>query len=389
MLASVFIVSGYDALRHPQKRAEIAEPFVESTVGVLPDEVTSVIPTDPVTLVRVNGGIQLASGVLLATGKFPRFASAVLAGSLAPTTFAGHPFWEESDPVARSMQRTHFLKNLSLMGGLLISAADTEGKPSLAWRGRRKADAALAALPLGAKASTTAWDSIREHAQDSASTLGEKSSEAAGLLKQDAHKLGERSAEAAEMAWQAEDVPPVPEHIHVEDAEPQERRRRGREFLNQLRAGRTAHARDGAGTASQFREVGVRTSITVSEHEPVSSAVPEKKQSNSVLAAWRAHRVDQRREDAVLAGEAQSVMTTLRDVTVTVRSGKSMREADEVHSHQRADKGLASVVPGVFAHPLTLTPMSRPGATSDRGATVEGPANPAPEKRQAPDGPGL
>lgn len=198
MLASVFIVSGYDALRHPQKRAEIAEPFVESTVSVLPDEVTSVIPTDPVTLVRVNGGIQLASGVLLATGKFPRFASAVLAGSLAPTTFAGHPFWEESDPVARSMQRTHFLKNLSLMGGLLISAADTEGKPSLAWRGRRKADAALAALPLGAKASTTAWDSIREHAQESASTLGEKSSEAAGLLKQDAHKLGERSAEAAD-----------------------------------------------------------------------------------------------------------------------------------------------------------------------------------------------
>lgn len=200
------------------------------------------------------------------------------------------------------------------------------------------------------------------------------------------------AAEAAEMAWQAGDVPPVPEHIHVEDAEdtgPQERRRRGREFLNQLRAGRAAQSRDGAGTARQFGEVGVHTGITVSEHEPVSSAVPETKQSNSVLAAWRAHRVDQRREDAVLAGESQSVMTTLRDVTVTVRSGKSMREADAVHSHQRADNGLASVVPGVFAHPLTLTPMSRPGATSDRGATVEGPANPAPEKRTAPDGPGI
>lgn len=200
------------------------------------------------------------------------------------------------------------------------------------------------------------------------------------------------AAEAAEMAWQADDVPPVPEHIHAEDAEdtgPQERRRRGREFLNQLRAERAAQRRDGAGTARQFGEVGVHTSITVSEHEPVSSAVPEKKQSNSVLAAWRAHRVDQRREDAVLAGEAQSVMTTLRDVTVTVRSGKSVREADGGHGHQRADMGLASVVPGVFAHPLTLTPMSRPGATSDRGATVEGPANPAPEKRTAPDGPGL
>lgn len=200
------------------------------------------------------------------------------------------------------------------------------------------------------------------------------------------------AAEAAEMVQQADDVPPVPEHIHAEDAEdtgPQERRRRGREFLNQLRAERAAQRREDAGTARKFGEVGVHTGITVSEHEPVSSAVPEKKQSNSVLAAWRAHRVDQRRENAVLAGESQSVMTTLRDVTVTVRSGKSMREADEVHSHQRADKGLASVVPGVFAHPLTLTPMPRPGATSDRGATVEGPANPAPEKRQAPDGPGL
>lgn len=189
--------------------------------------------------------------------------------------------------------------------------------------------------------------------------------------------------QAADMVRQAGDVPPVPEHIHAEEAEdaedtgPQERRRRGREFLDQLRAGRTAHWRDGAGTARQFGEVGVSTGITVGEHEPVSSAVSEKKQSNSVLAAWRAHRVEQRREDAVLAGEAQSVMTTLRDVTVTVRGGGSVRETDGGHGYQRADKGLTSVVPGVFAHPLTLTPVTGRRSTSDLRNSDAGSTSPS------------
>jgi hypothetical protein len=56
-----------------------------------------------------------------------------------PTTLAGHRFWEHEDPKEKFGQLSHFLKNLGLLGGLLIAAVDTEGKPSVGFRARRAA----------------------------------------------------------------------------------------------------------------------------------------------------------------------------------------------------------------------------------------------------------
>ena len=56
-----------------------------------------------------------------------------------PTTAAGHRFWEEQDPAERAQQRIHFFKNVSMLGGLIIAAGDTEGQPGVAWRARRAA----------------------------------------------------------------------------------------------------------------------------------------------------------------------------------------------------------------------------------------------------------
>jgi len=39
---------------------------------------------------------------------------------LIPTTFVGHPFWKESESAARKNQQVQFLKNLGLIGGLLL-----------------------------------------------------------------------------------------------------------------------------------------------------------------------------------------------------------------------------------------------------------------------------
>jgi uncharacterized membrane protein YphA (DoxX/SURF4 family) len=47
-----------------------------------------------------------------------------LAVSMVPTTVAGHPFWEIDEPVKRSQQRVQFLKNLGILGGLLVVAFD-------------------------------------------------------------------------------------------------------------------------------------------------------------------------------------------------------------------------------------------------------------------------
>jgi putative oxidoreductase len=71
-------------------------------------------------------------------------AALALGASLVPTTFAGHRFWEEGDPKQRAAQKIHFLKNVGLLGGLLLAALDTEGQPSLRWRAGRAAGHARA-----------------------------------------------------------------------------------------------------------------------------------------------------------------------------------------------------------------------------------------------------
>ncbi|MFV9453262.1 DoxX family membrane protein [Rhodococcus sp. NM-2] len=153
LLSAVFISGGIDALRNPAQRAQAAAPLIDKSTETLPESVTQKIPSDPETLVKINAAVQIGGGILLATGKAPRLASLALAGSLVPTTVVGHDFWNETDPAKKAAQRTQFLKNVSLLGGLLIAAVDTEGRPSLGWRGRRAArhaqEAVAAALPLG------------------------------------------------------------------------------------------------------------------------------------------------------------------------------------------------------------------------------------------------
>jgi uncharacterized membrane protein YphA (DoxX/SURF4 family) len=141
MLASMFVVGGLDALTNPEPKAAKAEdvaPPIARKLG---------LPDDTATLVRINGAVQVGAATLLALGRLPRLCAAMLAATLVPTTLAGHRFWEEGDGAARANQRTHFLKNVAMFGGLVLAAADTEGRPSLAWRARRGAEKARRALP--------------------------------------------------------------------------------------------------------------------------------------------------------------------------------------------------------------------------------------------------
>lgn len=138
LLASMFISGGYGAVRDPARLVPTAKPVTGPvTTRVAPR--TSLLPEDPERLVRLNGAVQLGAGLLLALGRAPRLASAALAATLVPTTLAAHRYWTIEDPGERAAQRNHFLKNASLLGGLLVAAADTHGKPSLAYRTRNVA----------------------------------------------------------------------------------------------------------------------------------------------------------------------------------------------------------------------------------------------------------
>ncbi|GCD88279.1 DoxX family membrane protein [Nocardioides sp. LS1] len=154
LLASAFFVGAVSALKNAQALGPKAAPVTEKIVPLAHKAVPQLpIPEDPVTLVRINAAIQLGAAAALATGKAPRTASTVLLASLAPTTFAGHPFWKEKDKAARKAQELHFFKNLSMVGGLILAGVDTEGKPGVAWRTRRAAkDARREAKHLAATA---------------------------------------------------------------------------------------------------------------------------------------------------------------------------------------------------------------------------------------------
>lgn len=152
MLASTFFVGAVNALRNSEAQAEKAAPVAEKLTPLAQKAVPQ-LPSDPVTLVRINAAVQIGAAAMLATGKLPRLASAALAASLVPTTLAGHRFWEEDDPAGRRNQKLHFFKNVSMLGGLMLASVDTEGKPGVAWRARRAArDARREAKHLAASA---------------------------------------------------------------------------------------------------------------------------------------------------------------------------------------------------------------------------------------------
>jgi uncharacterized membrane protein YphA (DoxX/SURF4 family) len=133
MLGAIFIGSGLQALRHSERLTGQAKPVADRLTPALQ---AANLPTDPETLVKVNGAVQVAGGLMLATGHFTRPAAAMLAGSLVPTTFAAHPFWTEPDAGRKAEQQVQFAKNLGLLGGLLLAAVDTGGRPSLRWRAK-------------------------------------------------------------------------------------------------------------------------------------------------------------------------------------------------------------------------------------------------------------
>jgi putative oxidoreductase len=190
MLASIFIVQGYDTFRHPERVAAKAEPVVRPVA-----ERVSVVPAKTEQAVRLNGAVQMAAGSLLALGRFPRLSALAIAGTLVPTTLAGHRFWEAEDEASKTQQRIHFLKNLSMFGGLVIAAVDTGGKPSLLWRARY-------AVKSAGKSAGKSADSARRSAV-SARRSAERATESARRSAIAPAKAARRTAKAARLGAKA------------------------------------------------------------------------------------------------------------------------------------------------------------------------------------------
>jgi putative oxidoreductase len=140
MLASIFVVDGVRHLISPEAEVETARAVLDK-VGPMLEKLDPRIPTDPRTIVRAKAATDVAAGLALATGHFTRPAAAVLAAGLVPTA-----------ALERGDMPTSLLRNLGLLGGLLLAAADTEGRPSLHYRTTHAVGRSQRAVKRAAKA---------------------------------------------------------------------------------------------------------------------------------------------------------------------------------------------------------------------------------------------
>jgi putative oxidoreductase len=118
LTGSTYVLLGFDAVRAPGARVDQAAPVLAAMRKVAP------LPDDDELVVRANAGVQVVAGALLASGRLPRLSALALAGSLIPTTLAGHSYWTIEDPAARKIQRIQFHKNMAMIGGLLFAVLD-------------------------------------------------------------------------------------------------------------------------------------------------------------------------------------------------------------------------------------------------------------------------
>jgi putative oxidoreductase len=82
-------------------------------------------------LVPLSGVIAIVGALSIMFGYRAKWGAWLLVIFLIPVTFMMHNFWAIDDPMQRQMQMTMFMKNLGLLGGVLLVAYWGAGPISL------------------------------------------------------------------------------------------------------------------------------------------------------------------------------------------------------------------------------------------------------------------
>lgn len=138
LLATGFIAAGVDRLRDSDQTAEHLRPTLDRVGSMVPSAAS--ITGNPALVAKVLGATQVGAGSLLALGKLPRLSGLLLAGTAVLNTVVEYKNAESDSPAERKARRAGLLRNLSLIGAVLLVAVDTNGRPGLAWRAGHLAD---------------------------------------------------------------------------------------------------------------------------------------------------------------------------------------------------------------------------------------------------------
>jgi putative oxidoreductase len=112
LLSAIFILSGLNKLMHFSATAEGMSEMK--------------IPLATVALV-ISLLIEIGGGLMVLTGIGARYAALIMFLWLIPVTLVYHHFWGIPEAV-KEMQMVNFLKNVAIMGGLLILASSSPGR---------------------------------------------------------------------------------------------------------------------------------------------------------------------------------------------------------------------------------------------------------------------
>ena len=168
MLASYFVVNGVKAFRHPEEFVPDVQPLADKVLplvnSALPASARGYLPEDTAGLVKCSGVLQVIGGLSLATGLGRRVGAGVLAVTMVPHVLVSNPL--KAKGAERSAIESQLGKNVALLGGVLLAAQDTEGKPNIAWRVRTQRqmigkEAAKRKVELERDARATAEDTAR------------------------------------------------------------------------------------------------------------------------------------------------------------------------------------------------------------------------------------
>lgn len=83
---------------------------------------------------------ELAGGLMLLLGWRARLGALLLVVFLIPTTLIFHDFWTYQEAAAMQNQMQHFMKNITIMGGLLMVAAFGPGRVAAHVRSANRTD---------------------------------------------------------------------------------------------------------------------------------------------------------------------------------------------------------------------------------------------------------
>ena len=132
LLAAGFVAAGVERLRNADQTAQQLTPTLKRLGTAVPS--AAGLAENPAAVARVLGATQLGAAAMLGLGKFSRLAGLVLAATAGVNTLVEYRNGDATTAEGRKERRTQLLKNMSLIGGVLLAAVDTNGRPGLAWR---------------------------------------------------------------------------------------------------------------------------------------------------------------------------------------------------------------------------------------------------------------